>query len=310
VLALLAARGELNVSISPAALYRMIEADQPTVLLDEVDNIFGKKNKDDADELKPILNNGYRSGATVPRCHGQSHEIRRFKMYAPVALAGIGDKFPEILLTRCVIIRMRRAFADEIDDDLDYDEHAEIGWALRDRLADWLASAQLDRRPALPDGLRSRIKECWRPLVGIADAAGGEWPKMARAALLELSQPQVAREVSLGIRMLTDLHAVFTAAGLPAGMHTATILAQLKALPESPWADLYGTGLHNRGLATMLGRYEVQSRSVRVGDASRKGYTIEDLCGPWSRYLDPPIVPLEKGHKGHKGHYPSSTKIM
>ena len=200
VLALLAARAEMNVSISPAALYRMIEADQPTVLLDEVDNVFGKKNKDDADDLKPILNNGYRAGATVPRCHGQSHEIRRFKVYAPIALAGIGDKFPEILLTRCVIIRMRRAFENEIDDDLDHDEHAEIGWKLRDRLAGWLGPAPLDRRPPLPDGLRSRTKECWRPLIGIADHAGGSWPSLARDALIELSKPQVAREASLGGR--------------------------------------------------------------------------------------------------------------
>jgi hypothetical protein len=42
----------------------------------------------------------------------------------------------------------------------------------------------------------------------------------------------------------------------------------------------------------------VQSRSVRVGDASRKGYTIEDLWGPWSRYLDPPIVPPGEGSQG------------
>jgi hypothetical protein len=301
VLTYLAARAEMHVSISPAALYRMIEAEQPTVLLDEVDNVFGKRNKDDADDLKPILNNGYRAGATVPRCHGQSHEIRRFKVYAPVALAGIGDKFPEILLTRCIVIRMRRAVDGEIEDDLDHDEHAEEGWKLRDRLAGWLEDAPLNRRPELPAGLRSRVKECWRPLVAVADAAGGRWPTMARDALRELSRPQVAREASLGIKLLTDLHAVFTDAGMPSGMHTIAILAALKDLSESPWADLHGTGLHDRGLASMLGRYEVASKPVRVGEVVRKGYTVESLAEPWRRYLNTPIVPPEEGLQGLQG---------
>ena len=89
---------------------------------------------------------------------------------------------------------------------------------------------------------------------------------------------------------------MFTDHGMPAGLHTVTIIEQLKALPESPWADLYGTGLHDRGLATILSRYEVASRSVRVGDFSRKGYTVDDLWQPWSRYC--PNVPPQEGSQG------------
>jgi len=222
-------------------------------------------------------------------------------VYSPVALAGIGDKFPEILLTRCIVIRMRRAVAGEIDDDLDHDEHAEEGWKLRDRLAGWLDNAQLNRRPELPGSLRSRVKECWRPLVAIADAAGGYWPTTARDALRELSRPQVAREASLGIKLLTDLHAIFTDAGMPSGMHTMVILAALKDLSESPWADLHGTGLHDRGLASMLGRYEVASKPVRVGEVVRKGYTVEGMAEPWRRYLNAPIVAPQEGLQGLQG---------
>ena len=42
-------------------------------------------------------------------------------------------------------------------------------------------------RPALPEALNDRAQDNWEPLLGIADLAGGDWPKAARDAALELS---------------------------------------------------------------------------------------------------------------------------
>jgi len=36
--------------------------------------------------------------------------------------------------------------------------------------------------PPLPEALSDRAQDNWRPLVAIADAVGGEWPRKARAA--------------------------------------------------------------------------------------------------------------------------------
>jgi hypothetical protein len=95
-------------SASTAAIFRTIEVEQPTLLLDEVDAIFGRRGKDDNNEdLRALLNAGHRIGATIPRCVGPSHEVRRFPVYAAVALAGLGD-LPDTLMTRSVVIRMRR----------------------------------------------------------------------------------------------------------------------------------------------------------------------------------------------------------
>ena len=106
---LLVAKPEMFLDPSVAVIFRLAEQEQPTFLLDEVDNIFTKHGKDDENaELRGLLNNGYRKGATVPRCVGQSHEIRRFPVYAPVAFAGLGD-FPAVLMSRCIVIRMRPA---------------------------------------------------------------------------------------------------------------------------------------------------------------------------------------------------------
>jgi len=35
--------------------------------------------------------------------------------------------------------------------------------------------------PAVPDTLNDRAADNWRPLLAVADRAGGEWPKGARA---------------------------------------------------------------------------------------------------------------------------------
>jgi hypothetical protein len=129
VLNLLAPNPLLSLDVSPAAMFRLIEKEQPTILLDEVDNVFPKRGKDDDHaDLRALLNSGYRKGATVPRCHGQGHDVRRFPVFAAVAFAGLGD-LPETFMTRCIVIRMRPAVVDEIDDDLDHDEHADIGWS-------------------------------------------------------------------------------------------------------------------------------------------------------------------------------------
>jgi hypothetical protein len=59
--------------------------------------------------------------------------------------------------------------------------------------------------PALPEELNDRQQGGAEPLLAIADAAGGEWPAKARAALLELYTGSAAKDNSLGVRLLADI---------------------------------------------------------------------------------------------------------
>jgi len=121
-------------------------------------------------------------------------------------------------------------------------------------------------------------------------AAGGDWPQRARDACIELSQPVVSRDASLGVRLLSDLREVWIAAGDPENMHTTTIISALHDMPEAPWADLRGQGLNARGLANRLGAYEIPTgKSVRVGNEARKGYSRADLWEAWTRYVFPRV---------------------
>ncbi|CAN5830724.1 hypothetical protein BH24ACT3_BH24ACT3_11470 [soil metagenome] len=287
-------------SASAAAIFRSIEKAVPTLLFDEVDAIFGRRGKDDGNEdLRALLNAGHRRGATIPRCVGPTHDVRRFPVYAAVALAGLGD-LPDTLMSRSVVVRMRRRAPGENVRPFRHRLAAPEGHALRDRLAAWADAAQDGLRdvwPAMPDGVTDRPADVWEPLLAVADAAGGIWPERARAACVELTRANVARDASLGIRLLSDLRAIF---GDEDRLSTETILERLCAVEEAPWADLRGRPIDARGLARRLGAFEICSTKVRIDDKSVRGYRREDLFDAWQRYC-PATTPTGSGTSGTSG---------
>ena len=92
-----------TVSLTVAALFRTIEQDQPTLLIDEVDTVFGKGNENE--ELRAILNAGFERGSKVRRCVGPNHDLKDFAVFCPKALAGIG-RLPDTVSDRCIPIHL------------------------------------------------------------------------------------------------------------------------------------------------------------------------------------------------------------
>jgi len=273
---------------SPAAIFRTIEKARPTLLLDEVDTIFTKLGKDDDhQDLRGLLNSGYRTGATIPRCSGPLHEVRMFPTFCAVALAGLGD-LPDTLMTRSVIIRMRRRAPGEVVEPFRRRLHRKDGEALCGQLTAWagrIVKQVTNVYPDLPAGITDRPADVWEPLLAVADAAGGEWPTLARDACVALVKAaQSTDSGSLGVRLLTDLRDVF---GPSQTLSTETLLTELHALPEAPWSDLRGKPLDARGLARRLAAYEVRSTKVKIEGRPVQGYRREHLWDAWQRYLPP-----------------------
>ena len=298
VLALLVAHPMLSFGASAPSIFRMLAKGMLTLLFDEVDALFSKRGKDDHNEdLRALLNVGYRRGARIPRCVGPRHDVELFDVFAPAALAGLGD-LPDTIMTRSIIVRMRKRSTGERVQQFRIRMHAAEGAALRERLVDWAAEVGAnvgEAWPELPEGVEDRQAECWEPLIAIADAAGGHWPTTARAACIELLKVAADRDVSIGVRLLVDLRAAF---GDRDAMTTAAILEVLHAIEEAPWGDLNGRTLDPRRLAATLRRYGVRSTKVRPPDGTPKqGYRREDLWDAWQRYL--PEVPAEAEHPEH-----------
>jgi hypothetical protein len=281
---LLVPRPILAVDCTPAYLFRKVadEGELPTILHDEIDTVFGPKAPDN-EGVRGMLNAGYRKGAVAGRCevHGRTIATIEMAAYCAVALAGLND-LPDTLMSRSVVVRMRRRAPDEVvaafrrrDAEREADE-------LHGELSEWMADLTLANWPEMPDGIEDRNAEIWESLLVIADTAGGHWPETARVAAVALVADSMRDTGTLGVRLLTDLKAVF---GDRVHLLTAEILDALNGLTESPWGDLRGKPLDARGLARRLMKYGVKPANIRVGEAIGKGYRREDLHDPWSRYV-------------------------
>jgi hypothetical protein len=277
------------INVTPAYLFRKVSDPDgtPTILFDEIDTIFGPKAKDN-EEIRGILNAGHRRGAQAGRCvmSGKTVLTEELPAYCAVAMAGLGN-LPDTILTRSVIIRMRRRAPDERVEPFRRRVHKPEGHELRHRLAEWakrIAPKLTGVYPEMPMGVEDRAADVWEALLAVADAMGGDWPKRARAAAVTLVTAAREGTPSLGVRLLADLRTIF---GSSDAMHTETILDQLVRLDEALWADIRGKPIDSRRLAGYLQPYAIRSRTVRIGGHIAKGYRREDLVDAWSRYLPP-----------------------
>ena len=255
----------------------------PTILFDEIDTMFGPKAKQH-EELRGVINAGHRRGAKAGRCviRGNATETEDFPAYCAVALAGLG-KLPDTILTRSIVIHMRRRAATEHVEPYRR-MYAPIGNLLREELAAWADQIHptLNTSPDMPPGIEDRDADVWEPLFSIADAAGGDWPRRVRVAAVALVALAKATPLSLGLRLLRDLKAVF---GGDENLSTDVILKKLCAITDAPWENLKGKPIDSRILGKLLSQYDVQSKDIRINDKVLKGYTRGDLHDPWNRYL-------------------------
>jgi Protein of unknown function (DUF3631) len=277
------------VNVSPAYLFRKVVAPEgpPTILYDEVDTVFGPKAKEN-EEIRGFLNAGHRKGAVAGRCvvRGKVIETEEIPAYCAVALAGLGN-LPDTILSRAIVLRMRRRAPNEKIEPFRRRIHFEEGNKLRARLSVWAANMigdVINTWPSMPAEIQDRDADVWEPLLAVADIAGGDWPGRAREAAVALVALAKESTPSLGIRLLSDLRNVF---GDADALFTEIILRKLHALDEAPWGEIKGKPLNDRQLARWLRGYEVKPKPIRIGEDVSRGYTREDLLDAWKRYLPP-----------------------
>jgi hypothetical protein len=204
--------------------------------------------------------------------------------YAPVALAGLGW-LPDTILSRSVIIRMRRRSQGEKVEQFRRRIHERQSHQVRALIQQWAQEAEI-AWPELPPEIQDRDADVWEPLIAIADAVGSEWPTRARVAAVTLVAASKEVDPSLGIRLLADLRTIFSDREQ---MTTKEVLQALNNLDESPWGDLKGKPLDERSLPRRLKQYGIKSKNLNLGGYDRpKGYHRDDLYDAWNRYLPSP----------------------
>ena len=275
-------------NITGAVLFRAVEAYAPTLLIDEGDT-FLKEHE----ELRGILNCGHtRAMACTLRCDGDGHEPRIFSTWCPKVVAMIGS-LPDTLSDRSVIVPMRRKAKGEHAEKLRLDKlNLE---PLRSKVARWSmdnVTALQGADPDVPSSLDDRAADNWRPLLAIADAAGGAWPKKARKAAVEFSGEQ-DDDGAAGTLLLGDLQRVFDDQDVDR-LTSAKIVEELVKMEERPWPEWRGgKPLTQTGLALLLGSFSVRPQQLWIDGAKTRGYNREGFGDAWSRYLAPDDSPSE-----------------
>ncbi|MGA2765107.1 MAG: DUF3631 domain-containing protein [Spirochaetia bacterium] len=310
-------------SISPAALYRVVDCLKPTLLLDEVDATLAQKT-DTSEALRGLLNAGNdRTSSRVLRCVGEEKEVVSYDAFGAKVLAGIGH-IPDTMEDRSVVVELRRKLESEkvrrfsvLDDQTEFKEirRKHLRWA--NDYGKTVGRA----RPALPYGLNDRAADNWSPLLAIADLAGGEWGKRARTAAIELCSRVRDDEQDIRFELLKDIKSIFEGEGGEAckAITTSTLIEKLCGLEEAPWAAFFrGERISPRGLARMLRPLGIMSANLKLGrepdtrkDVVAKGYKQESFIDPWARYLPLPATRQEKGvdFQGNQGKTGVAEKV-
>jgi hypothetical protein len=286
VLELIVARPWLTGRVTAAVLARKIDAETPTLLLDESDAAFAGE-KEYAETLRGILNTGYRRGGKSSLCIGQGAAIsyKDLSTFAPKAIAGIGD-LPDTVASRSIAIRLKRRAPGEHIERFRRREASEAGERLHEWARAWAehnVGRLAELRPLLPDELGDRAADVWEPLLAIADEAGEEWGSRARKAALELSG-ELGDEASIRVRLLADCQLALNGHDRLA---TKDLIASLITDDEAPWGSWHkGSPISPRALAGLLEPFGIRSRSVRLETGETpKGYVRESFEDAWKRYL-------------------------
>jgi len=284
-------------SISSASLFRILDRDNSKVILiDESDTVFGRNgDKEKAEALRQLLNASFKRGQSVIRCEPPKYEPREFKIFAPIALAGIGTSaIPETVADRALMIEMRRMLPNEQILEFESDEVEKYFFPIKEKLQNFATeneSRYRELRPELPrESLNPRARDLWKPLYKVAECAGDEWIKKALLASVALSSGESdPEEASLSLRLLSDTREVFTEDQIT----TKDLIERLRGLEESPWA--YLERFNPSVLAHLLKNYSIRPKPFSGGKV--RGYYRKSFEDSWSRYLDPvqtvtPVTPV------------------
>jgi hypothetical protein len=291
ILELLCARPLMSVNISEAALFRSIESEKPTVIIDEAEALRNKESER-TQSLLAILQSGFKQGACVPRCVGRGFEVKKFSVFCPKAILAIGS-LPDTLMDRSVVISMRRHLKTEqvacfrrrrASQHAAGILHTVAAWA--DKNKEQVAKAYLSQNL---DFLKDREADIWEPLFAIASVAVPERLDELKQIVTRLSSEKAKSDVddSAGIRLLADLRVIF-ANSRKLGFPTEQLIFKLKALPESRWEELTPVKL-----ARLLRPYGISPGQLWTGETSVRGYDAKDFETVFDRYV-PAGEPLEE----------------
>ncbi|KTD02657.1 DUF3631 domain-containing protein [Legionella feeleii] len=276
-------------NITPAAMFRSIEAWSPTLLIDEADT-FLRENE----ELKGVINCGHtKDSAYVIRTIGNDHTPYRFNVWGAKAIAGIGH-LSDTIMDRSITMELRRKLPHEKVERLRYIEGL-IFTDIQAKLARFAidyAEIVKKSRPQLPEQLNDRAQDNWESLLAIASVVGHEWPRRAIKAAIKLSISETT-PISISTELLLSIKEIIEAKKIDK-ISSVDLIQELCVDDEQPWAAYNrGRPITPKQVASFLKKYGIKSKGIRIGHSTPKGFEKSQFNEAFSRYLTHSTESLE-----------------
>lgn len=192
----------------PAYLYRTVDVNFPTVIIDELTK-FKSDGGDDYSEVLSLLNAGAKSGSVVARMEktGEKYEAKYYHAYSPKALAGL-ISLPDTLSDRSLRVDMGRKKARETIERLNLRKVGKELATLRDDL--YLTGLEYDKdvtefydnseKLDIPQELDDRLRDIVEPLFALAGVIDAEKGGLGTTVALKAYTLELA-----GVRSAEDL---------------------------------------------------------------------------------------------------------
>jgi Protein of unknown function (DUF3631) len=269
------------VSVEPTgpSVYRTVDREHPTLIIDEADDLFYRKS-----DLRAIVNAGWSRGTRIPR------QGRWYDPFCPKILGILGKtKLPRTIASRSIILRMWPKKPVEKAEDFAYADDPEFS-TIRRKLARWAAdnvSVINELRPPQPPGFNNRLSANWKSPLQIAQHARGGWPEQARRSAVYLSRTPY--EPSIGVQLLAALRAMFVQNRTE--ITSEQVVQELLADPDSQWHEYRSRSpITKSQLAALLKDFEIRPvviHPTKRADFSRHGYRAAQFEDAFARFLPP-----------------------
>lgn len=267
-------------NITMAAIYRLIDDHQPTLIIDEADTFVAGKNK----EMVGIINSGHaKNRAFVTRCTGDNHEPKRFSTWTPMVLASIGV-LQSTIMDRSIIVEIKRKSKTEkvkrIHPDLQ-----DKSISKRQDLLKWSLDnmEELKLNQIEPPSLgNDRSVDNWIPLFTIANKVSTSWLKKCELAYKSLNNFE--EEPLESTLLLSDIQKILKDHG-ENKIPSVDLVSKLVELKDHPWCEWKGKPLSQNGLACMLKPYGIKPKGIRYNNFTPRGYELAQFTDAFDRYL-------------------------
>jgi putative DNA primase/helicase len=280
--ALLTPRSRMIVKPTGPALYRLIDHARPTLYIDNADKLLARDR-----DLAYIVNSSWTRGILIPRTMSRG-QVYEFDPFSFKILNGV-DILPHLdpaTRSRCIVTEMLPKLAGEEVIDFKHTESDERFAVLRRKAARWFAdnmAALQAATPVMPAGFNNRLAKNYELLFAIADLAGGDWPKRARAAAIKLSREYNAP--SMGRRLLAIFYALFSRYG-----PLLTSEQVERALPSygDEWANYRNQGrpISKWQIAELLRPFKIAPGVIHPrGHRADRGYDVAWFEVAFRHYL-------------------------